>query len=124
MQFFAVVASLLAVASAQYSAAEESACGTVVVTVTVPYGHVPTGPASTGATIPPYPTGSAPYPSVVVPAASGTGVVVPPVVPAGTAAPSGTGVYTAPVPEFTGAASAVRVPAFAAGLVGLAAFVL
>lgn len=99
----------------------EAACSTVTVTLTVPAGHVPTGPASAGPTLPPYPTGEAPYPSV--PAPSGTGYPVVPV-PSGTAAPSGTGVYTPPVPEFTGAASSMNVPAVAAGLMGLAAYFL
>lgn len=54
---------------------------------------------------------AAPYPT----APAGTGV--PP-------SPSGTGAYSAPPSYFTGAASAVKVPAGIAGVLGLAAFVL
>ena len=124
----------------------------VVPSVVVPSGTgYPVVPAASS---PPYPTGAAPYPSVPapagtgypsVPAPAGTGYpVVPassaapypsvpapagtgyPVVPApaGSPAPSGTGAYTPALPEFTGAASAMNVPAVAAGIMGLAAYFL
>ena len=58
-------------------------------------------------------TGSSPAPYPTVPAGTG----MPP-------APSGTGHYSAPPPYFSGAASAVKVPAGIAGVLGLAAFIL
>ncbi|KAJ4299623.1 hypothetical protein N0V90_004869 [Kalmusia sp. IMI 367209] len=72
----------------------EDTCAVVTVTVT----------QTSSSVVPPYPT---------VPLSTG----VPPV-------PSGTGVQSAPPTYFTGAASAVKVPASIAGMLGLAAFVL
>ena len=46
-----------------------------------------------------------------------TGPVVPP-------KPTGTGSYSTPPPQYTGAASAMKVPAGVFGVLGLAAFVL
>ncbi|KAF2263153.1 hypothetical protein CC78DRAFT_286302 [Lojkania enalia] len=123
MKFFAVAAALIAAVSAGYPTYEEDVCTVVTITTTVTAGHVPSAPGHYGPTAPaPYPTTSSGpyYPSV--PASSGTGY---PVYPTGTAAPSGTGVYYPPSPpEFTGAASAVKIPAVAAGVVGLAAYFL
>jgi hypothetical protein len=130
MKFFAVLATLFAAAAAHYSEPAVESCSTVIVTVTVPYGHVPTGPASHAPTLPPYPTTGAPYTSEA-PVPSGTGHPVPPPPPAGTGTgysvppvPSGTGSYSAPPPLFTGAASNMKIPAAAAGLMGLAAYLL
>ncbi|KAF2829941.1 hypothetical protein CC86DRAFT_403274 [Ophiobolus disseminans] len=131
MQFsiFAFASALLAVAAAQYGApAEESCAAVVTVTVTSTLKHVPSAPASHPA------TGPAPYPSTwAVPASSapaGTGYPSKPVgtgypsvplgasKPTGTAAPSGTGAYSAPPSQFTGAASGLKVGgALAAGAV-------
>lgn len=44
--------------------------------------------------------------------------------PQGTAAPTGTGATTAPYPEFTGAASNVKVGGLIAGVAGVAALLL
>lgn len=144
MKFFAVAAALVAAVAAQgYPAlpvAEEcSAIVTVTQTVTLPYGqHTPVAPG-TSATEAPYPTQPAPeVPTGTgspAPPAAGTGYPAPP--PAGTGypgvpvasgtgapAPSGTGAYTPGYPEFTGAASALNVGGFVAGVGAFAAFFL
>jgi len=98
---------------------------TVVVSTKTPEVEKPTSKAvetpvhSASVPVAPYPT-SAPYP--VVP--SGTGVV--PSVPAGTGYPTKTGGYTKPSSpsEFTGAASALNVGGFVAGVGAFAAFFL
>jgi hypothetical protein len=89
---------------------------------TLSYGiHTPSAPASLAVTAPaPYPTGSAATP--VVP--TGTGVSTPLASEIGTAAPSGTGAYSAPPSEFTGAASHVKVGGFVAGVGAVAALFL
>jgi hypothetical protein len=90
----------------------------------MPSGAVPSVPAGsvgTGAPYPSAPAGGAPYPSVAVPV--GTGAGAPPA--AGTGAPTG---YMPPSPsspsEFTGAASALNVGGFVAGVGAFAAFFL
>ena len=98
---------------------------TVVVSTKTPEVEKPTSKAvetpvhSASVLVAPYPT-SAPYP--VVP--SGTGVV--PSIPAGTGYPTKTGGYTKPSSpsEFTGAASALNVGGFVAGVGAFAAFFL
>ncbi|KAF2730295.1 hypothetical protein EJ04DRAFT_579987 [Polyplosphaeria fusca] len=85
-------------------ACEES---TVTVTVTLPAFPIGTGSASVFA---PVPTGSAPFPSGVAP--SGTGSFVP------------SAVQPTSPSQFTGAASAVKVPAAIAAVVGMAAFLV
>ncbi|KAF2183494.1 hypothetical protein K469DRAFT_208709 [Zopfia rhizophila CBS 207.26] len=101
----------------------DEACSVVTITTTVTIGHTPSAPGSypSGPTAQaPYPSAPAPYPSAPAPYPSA---------PAGTAssypAPSGTGVYnpTSP-PAFTGAASAMKVPAGVAGVMGLVAYFL
>lgn len=133
MKFSLIASALLAVAAAQYGAPAEESCSAVVtVTVTeyVPQftlssqsrptnnqtrtaKHTPSAPASHK------PTGPAPYPTTAVPKPSvpavGTGY---PPKPSGTASPSGTGAYSAPPSQFTGAASSLKVGgALAAGAV-------
>ncbi|KAF2732036.1 hypothetical protein EJ04DRAFT_554331 [Polyplosphaeria fusca] len=123
MKFFAVAAALVAsVAALSYETCEVV---TITVTATAPY-HVPSAPASYGPTAPaPYPTTSAiEYPPYPIPSGTAPSGTAPPTYPSGTAAPSGTGVYTPSPPEFTGAASAMKVPAAIAGAAGLVAFFL
>ncbi|KAH7075427.1 hypothetical protein BKA63DRAFT_565509 [Paraphoma chrysanthemicola] len=126
MKFSIIASALIAVAAAQYGTPAEESCSAVVtVTVTETLKHTPLAPSSHAATGPaPYPTTYAPKPSAPV----GTGY---PVVPGsskvpldltktsvGTAAPSGTGAYSAPPTQFTGAASHIKVGgALAAGAV-------
>lgn len=97
---------------------ECSAVVTETVYVTVPAGHLPSAPGSAAPTLPPYPTTGAPYPSV---AASGTGVKV---ISTGAAVATGTGAYSAPPSQFTGAASNVQVGGLVAGVGALAALFL
>ncbi|KAF2114260.1 hypothetical protein BDV96DRAFT_112810 [Lophiotrema nucula] len=96
-------------ASAEETCVESTITVTVTATASKP---VPTAPGSSAA---PYPTTPAPYPS----APAGTGS---PVVPK----PSGSGAPAQPSspPQFTGAASAVKVPAGVAGVLGLVAYLL
>ncbi|KAJ4356074.1 uncharacterized protein N0V89_004101 [Didymosphaeria variabile] len=139
MKFFAVAAFVAAVAAQGYdTGAETCSVQTVTETVTLPYGvHTPSAPSvpSAAPTLPPYPTGEAPYPSV--PAPSGTGVIpvqssyaaVQPsgTAPAGTgaASPSGTGSYAVPSSGyFEGAASSNQVAGFVAGVGAFAAMFL
>lgn len=91
---------------------------------TLSYGiHTPSAPASLAVTAPaPYPTGSSAAVPPVVP--TGTGVSTPLASEVGTVAPSGTGAYSAPVSEFTGAASNVKVGGFVAGVGAVAALFL
>ncbi|KAF1978963.1 hypothetical protein BU23DRAFT_563829 [Bimuria novae-zelandiae CBS 107.79] len=84
----------------------EDTCVVVTVTVT----------EASSSVVAPYPTGPA-----------GTGVSPRPTLPVGTGVsplPAGTSSYSAPPSYFTGAASAMKVPAGVAGVLGLAAFVL
>ncbi|KAF2847195.1 hypothetical protein T440DRAFT_214612 [Plenodomus tracheiphilus IPT5] len=130
MRFFAIAATFAAVAVAQYSAAPEETCSaSVTITVTETLKHTPSAPGVVA------PTGPAPYPTsavVVVPSVpAGTGYpssVATPLggtgVPSGTAAPSGTGASSAPYPEFTGAASSVKVGGLMAGVGAVVAMLL
>ncbi|CAO2650888.1 Nn.00g091850.m01.CDS01 [Neocucurbitaria sp. VM-36] len=138
MRFFTIAASLIAVAAAQYSA-EETCDVVTTVTVTETLKHTPSAPSAYAPTAPaPYPTtgySSAPapvpsgtgYPSVPeaseysAPPPAGTGY---PVMPSGTASPSGTGASSAPYPEFTGAASGLKVGGVMMGAAGVAALFL
>ena len=91
---------------------------------TLSYGiHTPSAPVSLAVTAPaPYPTGSAAYPPVVP-----TGTALTPLASeagSGTVAPSGTGAYSAPVSEFTGAASNLKVGGVVAGVGAVAALFL
>jgi hypothetical protein len=91
---------------------------------TLAYGaHTPSAPASLAVTAPaPYPTGSAALPPVVP-----TGTALTPLASeaaSGTAAPSGTGAYSAPVSEFTGAASGLKLGGVAVGVGAFAALFL
>jgi hypothetical protein len=60
--------------------------------------------------------------SVMVPVGGGAGVPAPS--GTGSAAPSGTGAAGSPYPEFTGAASGLKVGGLMAGVVGVAAMLL
>ncbi|KAJ4330862.1 hypothetical protein N0V87_009624 [Didymella glomerata] len=122
MKFSIVAASLIAAVAAQHSEEVCSGAVTVTVTETLSYGiHTPSAPASLAVTAPaPYPTGSAVTPVVPI----GTGVSTPLASQVGTAAPSGTGAYSAPVSEFTGAASHAKVGGFVAGVGAVAALLL
>ncbi|EMD58807.1 hypothetical protein COCSADRAFT_30964 [Bipolaris sorokiniana ND90Pr] len=104
-----------------------SCLSSTTITVTVPYPtgtgvppspYVPGKPSVPAAPYPSKPVGGAPYPSVP----AGTGV--PPA--AGTGYPTKTGGYVKPSspPEFTGAASALNVGGFVAGVGAFAAFFL
>jgi hypothetical protein len=80
--------------------------------------HIPSAPVSLAVTAPaPYPTGGASY--AVVP----TGTALTPLA-SGAAAPSGTGAYSAPASEFTGAASGLKVGGMVAGVGAVAALFL
>jgi hypothetical protein len=85
--------------------------------------HTPLAPSSHAATGPaPYPTTYAPKPSAPVgtgyPVSSGKVPLDLTKTSVGTAAPSGTGAYSAPPTQFTGAASHIKVGgALAAGAV-------
>ncbi|KAF2624109.1 hypothetical protein BU25DRAFT_450804 [Macroventuria anomochaeta] len=124
MKFTIIAATLVAAVAAQYSEEVCSGAVTVTVTETLSYGiHTPSAPASLAVTAPaPYPTGSAGVPPVVP-----TGTALTPLaseVASGTAAPSGTGAYSAPVSEFTGAASNLKVGGMVAGVGAVAALFL
>lgn len=86
------------ISSAALLPTDTESCTVVTVTVieTSPKPSVPVAP---------YPTGPA-----------GTGVPIP--------VPSGTGAYTSALPEFTGAAAAVKVPAGISGFLGVIAYLL
>ncbi|KAJ4985353.1 hypothetical protein SVAN01_09108 [Stagonosporopsis vannaccii] len=123
MKFSIIAASLIAAVAAQSSDEVCSGAVTVTVTETLSYGvHTPSAPASLAVTAPaPYPTGSGAAVPPVVP----TGTVLTPLPSeVGTVAPSGTGAYSAPVSEFTGAASNVKVGGFVAGVGAVAALFL
>jgi hypothetical protein len=95
------------------TASAEESCIESTITVTVTAGKpLPTPP---GSSIVPYPTSGVPYPSV--PAGTGS-----PVVPK----PSGSGYPTQPSspPQFTGAATAMKIPAGIAGVLGMLAYLL
>ena len=62
--------------------------------------------------------------SVMVPVAGGAGYPTGAPVASGTAAPTGTGAAGAPYPEFTGAASGLKVGGLMAGVAGVAALLL
>lgn len=127
MRFFTIAATLVAVVAAQYGA-EETCDSVVTVTVTQTLKHTPSAPAPVAPTAPaPYPTTG--YP--VAPVPSGTGYPSVPEaseystrVPAGSAKPTGTGASSAPYPEFTGAASSLKMGGVAAGVGAVAAFFL
>ncbi|KAF2005083.1 hypothetical protein P154DRAFT_518647 [Amniculicola lignicola CBS 123094] len=136
MKCFTIAVAAFAAAVSAYSYDAE-VCTVITVTETVyasksvtPYYPIPSGtgypviPSGTGYPIPSgtgYPIVPSSSPAPYYPIPSGTGS---PVYPSGTAAPSGTGVYTPSPPEFTGAASAMKVPAAIAGVAGLVAFFL
>ncbi|KAF2036231.1 hypothetical protein EK21DRAFT_83933 [Setomelanomma holmii] len=116
MKFSIIASALIAVAAAQYG--EESCSAVVTVTITETLKHTPLAPSSLPATGPaPYPTTYAPAP----PVGTGYSSKVPldlTKTSVGTAAPSGTGAYSAPPSQFTGAASSLKVGgALAAGAV-------
>ncbi|EUC36061.1 hypothetical protein COCCADRAFT_89192 [Bipolaris zeicola 26-R-13] len=119
MRFTIIAASLVAAVAAQYPAASETCAAPVTVTVTKTLGHTPVAPSSGSAY---YPTTVAVYPTStpLVPEASTVISGAPPAV-SGTAAPTGTG---APIPEFTGAASSIKVGSALAGLGAVAALLL
>ncbi|KAF1924742.1 uncharacterized protein M421DRAFT_8601 [Didymella exigua CBS 183.55] len=121
MKFSIIAATLIAAVAAQSSDEVCSAPVTVTVTETISVGiHTPSAPASLAVTAPaPYPTGS-----VVVPPVAPTGASTPLASEVGTVAPSGTGAYSAPVSEFTGAASHAKVGGFVAGVGAVAALFL
>ncbi|KAL6703568.1 hypothetical protein ACN47E_009513 [Coniothyrium glycines] len=127
MRFFAAAAALVAVAAAQYSA-DETCSAVVTVTVTETLKHTPSAPAGTG----PAPTGPAPYPTTAsihpsVPVGTGRPVETPLASTVGTIAPpagTGTGASSAPYPEFTGAASGLKVGGALAGVGAVAALFL
>ncbi|RMZ74219.1 hydrolase [Pyrenophora seminiperda CCB06] len=99
--------------AAHYPAAEaDASCAApVTVTVTETAGHIPVAPTSM---VPYYPTAV----SSLVPEASTVGTI-------GTIAPTGTGAVTSPpVPQFTGAASGLKVGGALAGVGAVAAFLL
>ncbi|KZM21402.1 uncharacterized protein EKO05_0006163 [Ascochyta rabiei] len=123
MNFSIIVATLIAAVAAQASDDTCSAPITVTVTETLSYGiRTPSAPASLAVTAPaPYPTGSAALPPVVPTSAAST--PLPSVASYGTASPSGTGAYSAPVSEFTGAAANLKVGGVVAGVgAGVGAF--
>ena len=81
--------------------------------------HTPSAPVSLAVTAPaPYPTGPA------VPVVPTGGVSTPLASTVGTAKPTGTGSYSSPPSEFTGAASSVKVGGALAGIAGVAALFL
>ncbi|KAF2745949.1 hypothetical protein M011DRAFT_478714 [Sporormia fimetaria CBS 119925] len=112
MKFFAVVAAL---AAGAYAASTDT-CTVVTVTETVTYGNTIPVTKTAAPSVPPYPTSDVHYPSVVP-----TGSGAPPV--EHSPYPTGTGVYPAP-PEFTGAASGLKVGGVLAGAGALAAMFL
>ncbi|KAJ4381420.1 hypothetical protein N0V86_003771 [Didymella sp. IMI 355093] len=122
MKFSIIAASLVAAVAAQYGEEVCSGAVTVTVTETLSNGiHTPSAPASLAVTAPaPYPTGSVAVPPMVPTG----GVSTPLASEIGTAAPSGTGAYSAPPSEFTGAASHAKVGGFVAGVGAVAAFFL
>ncbi|KAF2130785.1 hypothetical protein P153DRAFT_355622 [Dothidotthia symphoricarpi CBS 119687] len=128
MRFSIIAASFIAAVAAQSSAVVDETCSaistiTVTATITAYPSHTPSAPGSltvpylTSAVSVPLGGTAAPYPSVAVSVPAG-GVASP--VPSGTAAASGTGSYSAPTSEFTGAASGLKVGAAAfAGVVAM-----
>ncbi|KAH7392502.1 hypothetical protein BKA66DRAFT_567840 [Pyrenochaeta sp. MPI-SDFR-AT-0127] len=137
MRFFTIAATLVAVAAAQYGA-EETCDSVVTITVTQTLKHTPSAPAPVAPTAPaPYPTTGYPvapvpsgtgYPSVPeaseysAPPPAGTGYSTR--VPAGSAKPTGTGASSVPYPEFTGAASSLKMGGVVAGVGAVAALFL
>ncbi|KAH9875400.1 hypothetical protein J1614_004892 [Plenodomus biglobosus] len=147
MRFLVIAATLAAVATAQYGAAPEDSCAapvTITVTQYVPFlphqltqpltphrtmKHTPTAPGVGVPTGPPYPTTAvSAVPSVPVGTGSSSSSLATPlggtgVRPSGTVTPSASGSAPA-VPEFTGAASGVRVGGLMAGVGAVVALML
>ncbi|KAH7117126.1 hypothetical protein B0J11DRAFT_583819 [Dendryphion nanum] len=126
MKFFAI----LAIAGTALAAGAYDTCSVVTVTktVTLPQ-HTPSGPGKPGPTAPaPYPTSGAPYPSSKVSSKPSSAVKPYPTAPApsgsGVPKPSGTGAYSPKPPQFTGAASGLKVGGALAGVGAVAAFFL
>ncbi|KAF2994976.1 hypothetical protein E8E13_003542 [Curvularia kusanoi] len=143
MKFTLIAAALATAVAAQYSEELCSAPVTVTVTEYTPLFpsqtpptssqhanahsrtlstsiHTPSAPASLAVTAPaPYPTGE-----VATPVVPSGGALTPLPSTVGTVKPSGTGAYSSPVSEFTGAASHAKVGGFVAGVGAVAALFL